>query len=771
MASVRPLLTRVVAPLAAAAALIVLAWLALESDVASWGDLALVLALALAPALVVLLTRWWWAGVPVLLVGFIPAAAVTLGVSLTNMRPGDRDFFGPAWDAVVTGLQDFYELQLPFDPAAHPESAGLVLIAIYGFVAACGLLLAAGRPLLAGVALVIGVGWPVTPAAAAGAIAPLRVGALVLAALLALLFLTRGDRRPLRGLAQAGVLGALVVLVAVGASTSGAVAKDAFLGWTKWDPYNAPTEPVGVRYVWTSNYRGITFPEEETVVLRIKAPERSLYWRATTLDEYTGVGWSEDLDPGPPMPAEQLLEPPGDPLLPAAALEERNWTRQDVTVVGLADTHLIAAAQPVRWRTAGQGPVRYSPGGIVLAPQGLKRDQTYTVWSYSPQVKPRELAGLEADYPAEAQRYLEVVPDIRFPEFGVENRNEIVQALFDERANDALLAQYEGVYRQALQVAGEAASPYLVAASLEAWLRSEGGFRYEEKPVQAIGAEAPLVDFLLRSREGYCQHFAGAMAVMLRLLGVPSRVAVGFTSGEYDERLAEYTVTDHNAHAWVEVYFPGKGWLPFDPTPGRGELGAAYSTASNQFPTGLGSRDALGVGPDALSAILRQRLEGVEGGPSAPGEAVPLDGSSSAAGEDGGIGVAGLVFIVLGAALVLLLAGKAVRRALRFRSHDPRRIASACRRDLAAFLADQGISVSDSATLDEVGAFVEREFRVNAVPFVRAADAARFGPPGGTTGAARLARRELKTLLGSVRRQLGTTSRVRGALRLRSLTV
>jgi hypothetical protein len=217
------------------------------------------------------------------------------------------------------------------------------------------------------------------------------------------------------------------------------------------------------------------------------------------------------------------------------------------------------------------------------------------------------------------------------------------------------------------------------------------------------------------------------------------------------------------------VYFPGKGWLPFDPTPGRGELGAAYSTASNQFPTGLGSRTALGVGPDALSAILRQRLAGVEsGGPSGP--AAP-GGTASSSGEGDGIGVAGLVFIVLGSALALLLLAKAVRRALRFRSHDPRRIASACRRDLVAFLADQGIAVSDSATLEEVGGFVERELRVNARPFVRAAEAARFGPPAGAPDAARTARRELKTLLGALRRQLGTTNRMRGALRLRSLSV
>lgn len=753
-------------------ALISLAWLSLEGDIESWGTLAELLALALAPAVVVLLTRRWWAGVPVLLAGFIPAAAITMDVSLAGMRPGDRDFFGPAWDAVVAGLQDFYELQLPFDPVVHPESAGLVLIAIYGFVATCGLFLAAGRPLLAGVVLVVGVGWPVTPAAAAGAVGPIRVGALVLAALLALLFLTRADRRPLRGIAQAAVLGALLVLAAVGASTSGAVAKDAFLGWTKWDPYNAPTEPVGVRYVWNFNYRGITFPKEATVVLRIKAPERSLYWRATTLDEYTGVGWRESIDPGPPLTTQGFSEPPDDPLLPAAAREERNWTRQDVTVVALSDTHLIAAAYPMRWQAGGQGPIQYAAGGIALVPDGLKRDQTYTVWSYAPEVKPRELAGLEADYPEEVQRYLDVIPDIRFPAFGTPERESTVDRLFAERSDDLLLAAYEPVYRLARQLVGKTASPYVAAATLEAWLRADGGFRYEEQPEQPVDSTPPLVDFLLRTKEGYCQQYAGSMALMLRLLGIPSRVAAGFTSGDYDERRGEWVVTDRNAHTWVEVYFPGKGWLPFDPTPGRGQLGASYSTASNNFPTGLGSRNALGVGPDALSAILRQRLEGASSGTGGPGGPSPLGGpGATAADGEGGIGVAGLVFIVLAAALVVLLGVKALRRALRFRSHDPRRIASACRRDLTAFLADQGVSVSEAATLAELGEFVGREYRVNAVPFVRAVEAARFGPPAGAPGAARIARRELKTLLGSLRRQLGPSSRVLGALRLRSLTV
>src|SRR5262249_4430849 len=89
----------------------------------------------------------------------------------------------------------------------------------------------------------------------------------------------------------------------------------------------------------------------------------------------------------------------------------------------------------------------------------------------------------------------------------------------------------------------------------------------------------PLVDFVQRTKLGYCQQFAGTMALMLRYLGIPSRVAVGFTSGSWKDGV--WTVTDHDAHAWVEAWFAGYGWLTFDPTPGRGTLSATHPTPSD----------------------------------------------------------------------------------------------------------------------------------------------------------------------------------------------
>jgi hypothetical protein len=89
-------------------------------------------------------------------------------------------------------------------------------------------------------------------------------------------------------------------------------------------------------------------------------------------------------------------------------------------------------------------------------------------------------------------------------------------------------------------------------------------FRYDENPPRSL---YPLETFLFKSRVGYCQQFAGAMAMLLRMGGVPARVAAGFTTGSYNSADHDWEVTDLNAHAWVEAWFPGYGWVRFDPTP------------------------------------------------------------------------------------------------------------------------------------------------------------------------------------------------------------
>jgi hypothetical protein len=128
-----------------------------------------------------------------------------------------------------------------------------------------------------------------------------------------------------------------------------------------------------------------------------------------------------------------------------------------------------------------------------------------------------------------------------------------------------------------------------------------------------------------------------------------------------------------------------------------------------------------------------------------------------------------LLAIVAGAALAGLVATKVAVRRARYMTRDPRRLAAACRQELASFLLDQNIEAARSATLHELGALVRHELQVDPDAFVAAASAARFGPPADAAPAARDASRELRALVHRMRLRLSERDRVRGLLSLRSL--
>jgi len=139
--------------------------------------------------------------------------------------------------------------------------------------------------------------------------------------------------------------------------------------------------------------------------------------------------------------------------------------------------------------------------------------------------------------------------------------------------------------------------------------------------------------------------------------------------------------------------------------------------------------------------------------------------------RDKGPSIVMLALLVLLAAAGVVIGLKAVRRALRFAGRDPRALATACRRDVIGFLADQGFDLPPSATLADVGRAIERYFAVDAAPFVRSATVARFGPPKEAEKAVERARRELRRVRRDLRNQMSAMSRIRGAVSLRSLTM
>ena len=338
------------------AALIAAVWLRVLTDRPANGEVLRLIGTGALPVLAVALVRGWLAVIvwpTTFAVALMLAAGEVFGVAVTDARPADpeRDFFGPVVDAFDLGLRDFYDTKLPFDRISHPEMASLVLLSLFLFVAITGSLIAARRLTLASGVLLVAVGWPATMIANVDNRA-LAAGTIPLAVVLLVLYLARSRKRPLGGVSQAAVLGAVLVLVGVGLSSSNAVAKEGVLDWRGWSPYEEDRDTVGVRYVWNTSYAGIHWPEQEAVVLRVIGPTTNVYWRATTLDEYTGLGWIESLKRDD-VTAEARLDLARDPLLPAAARDERNWLQQDVTVARLADEHLISAGQPVRWQLTG----------------------------------------------------------------------------------------------------------------------------------------------------------------------------------------------------------------------------------------------------------------------------------------------------------------------------------------------------------------------------------------------------------------------------------
>ena len=201
-----------------------------------------------------------------------------------------------------------------------------------------------GRPVPALLLLLAGAGWPATLRGHSGG---LVVGGLILLAALSILAGLTSRNVP-RVVIPAAIGLALAALVA---STSSAVAKDGLVSWQRWDFYNAAQPPVSVAFVWNAQYAGIHFPSKRTPVLEVKAPRRSLYWRAAVLDNFVGDHWTE----GPALRAD-ALEPHGQTLL-----------RQEVQVLALSDTRLVGASVPVRY-DAGDAPLVTHVPGIAELP-------------------------------------------------------------------------------------------------------------------------------------------------------------------------------------------------------------------------------------------------------------------------------------------------------------------------------------------------------------------------------------------------------------------
>jgi transglutaminase-like putative cysteine protease len=497
--------------------------------------------------------------------------------------------------------------------------------------------------------------------------------------------------------------------------------------------------------VWDANYGGVQFPRRETVVLRISAPRRSLYWRASTLDLFARDRWLETLYAVRFGPAVGDL--PVDPLAPPRI---GTPVRQDVVVEALDDPRLVAASVPLRLEAPTLPQVLVSSGNVLSAPLGVPGGTRYTVWSSAPRPSPSALVRSRPRYPDDLRRYLDL-GRTRMPPFGEEGRASVVSTILADEARYPDLVPYTPVWREARRLAGAARSPYLATLALERWLRTSGGYTYDERPPAPPAGVPALADFTVGAKRGYCQHYAGSMALMLRMLGVPARVAVGFTSGRFADGV--WTVTDWNAHAWVEAWFDGYGWLPFDPTPGRGRFSSAYSFGSDSA--------------DAVRALGTGRL--LDFSPQPSGPSTQPEQPTGPQPESGSRRPLWPLLIPALAALALALVPGLKRRTRRTRlgAADPRERAAGIRLELAGRLGDHGIATASTASFGEIAHEAERQLGVSTRALVGHVLTARYAPPALARPAADAATHELDDVESAIRERVGTFQAWRAALRPR----
>jgi transglutaminase-like putative cysteine protease len=259
------------------------------------------------------------------------------------------------------------------------------------------------------------------------------------------------------------------------------------------------------------------------------------YWHETVLDSYRGDFWSRASTPPPVMrhPDDGVFNP-----VQARSLEEAVQL-----IVNYRANASIIYGMPAIVASNQETLVRYQPTGdnqeIAVGVQSrylLRPGDSYRVLSRYSVADAADLRRASDDYPDWlAARYLQL-PDNITPE----------TVALAER----LTRPHDNAYDKALAVRD--------------YLRQNIAYN-DQINAPPPGVE-PVDYFLFESQEGYCNYFASAMAVMLRSQGIAARLAVGFASGEYNEEYGFYRVRDSDAHVWVEVYFPGYGWIQFEPT-------------------------------------------------------------------------------------------------------------------------------------------------------------------------------------------------------------
>ncbi|MGR8011075.1 transglutaminase TgpA family protein [Streptomyces hypolithicus] len=432
---------------------------------------------------------------------------------------------------------------------------------------------------------------------------------------------------------------------------------------------------------------------EDREVLRYRTNTQStkdLYLRIVSLDQFDGAAWKSSERRIQDVP-DRLPRPPG--LSPGVRTTEINssvsaagWYSQSYLPLPYPATQVDIAG---RWR--------YEPSGRTLVgDRGQNtRGARYTAGSLIVQPTAQQLGDAGAP-PEELLREYTKVPD---------SLPGVVEATAQDITKDA-------------------SNAYERAVALQDWFASDGGFTYDTQ-VQSGSGSAAITRFL-KDKEGFCVHFSFSMAAMARTLGIPARVAVGFTPGT-PKADGTMSVGLRDAHAWPELYFEGVGWTRFEPTPSRGSV-PDYTREDS--PSG-GASDPAEAEPSTSaepsaepsareSCPAQERKLGECGGPAQQGGGGPTDSGFpfEALLWFALIGLGVVIFVLL-LLLPFLLRTRARVSRLGTRGRTP---ADAAARTLAGWLEitdsawDYGITPDDSQTPRKAAARIVRLAGLDGAP-------------------------------------------------------
>ena len=373
-------------------------------------------------------------------------------------------------------------------------------------------------------------------------------------------------------------------------------------------------------FQWDQLYGPDRWPRSSASMLTVAEPRPALL-RVTSLDRFDGLRFLRSADP------------PGSARLDVPAAAARRWSeRAIVEVKGLRSSVLASAGglpTRIRWLDDREHAPAREADGTAATPGVASSGASYEVASYDPRPSAAAARRAPRTYPRAYLPYARFAlpaagatalarPDLPAEERAATATGTVLvgpSAPGRTPASNPRIAAlveaspYAPMFALARRLAAGAPSSYDVAERTARFLRSN--YAYDQRVALT---RYPLESFLFSQRRGYCQQFSGAMALMLRMDGIPSRVGVGFRPVARGPRSGTWNIRASDAHAWVEVFLAGIGWVAFDPTPATTTQAAqAEATALSRSAVLGGAASVRGRGPLTARAAGRSNVSGSGG--------------------------------------------------------------------------------------------------------------------------------------------------------------